>query len=89
MSALGAVNERLRDDYIKDSQRGLDRWNRALEALGVDFKLELPHRFFNRQIGNAAGVRVSPDGRVIGEEEWQTGVSDWLPTARTWPTWTR
>ena len=81
LSALSAVNERLRDDYIKDCQRGLDRWNRALENLGIDFRLELPHRFFNRQIGNAGGVRVSPDGRVIGEEEWQGNVSKWLPTA--------
>ena len=81
LNALGAVNERLRDDYIKDCRRGLDRWNRALEALGVDFRLDLPHRFFNRQIGNASGVRVSPDGRVISEEEWQASVSKWLPTA--------
>ena len=79
-SALGAVNERLRDDYIKDCQRGLDRWNRALENLGVEFGLALPHRFFNRQIGNAAGARVSPDGRVISEEEWQANVARWLPT---------
>ena len=80
MPALGAVNERLRDDYIKDCQRGLDRWNRALESLEVDFRLDLPHRFFNRRIGNAAGLHVSPDGRVISEEEWQSNVSRWLPT---------
>ena len=80
LTALSAVNERLRDDYIKDCQRGLDRWNRTLETLGVGFKLELPHRFFNRQIGNAAGVRVSPDGRVVSEAEWQAKEPDWLPT---------
>ena len=80
LSALAAVNERLRDDYIKDCQRGLDRWNRALETLGVDFRLELPHRFFNRRIGNAAGVRVSPDGRVVSEEEWRANAPRWLPT---------
>jgi benzoyl-CoA 2,3-dioxygenase component B len=80
LSALSAVNERLRDDYIKDCERGLSRWNRALEALGVDFKLDLPHRFFNRRIGNAASVHVSPDGRVISEGEWQANESRWLPT---------
>lgn len=80
LSALSAVNERLRDDYIKDCQRGLDRWNRTLESLGVDFRLHLPHRFFNRHIGNASGLRVSPDGRVISEEEWQANFSRWLPT---------
>jgi benzoyl-CoA 2,3-dioxygenase component B len=80
-SALSAVNERLRDDYIKDCQRGLDRWNRALENLNVDFRLTLPHRCFNRRIGNAAGLRVSPDGAIIDEEEWVANVDRWLPTA--------
>ncbi len=80
LSALSAINERLRDDYIKDCQRGLDRWNRALETASVDFRLELPHRFFNRRIGNAAGLRVSPDGMVISEGDWQANESRWLPT---------
>ena len=80
MPALSAVNERLRDDYINDCQRGLDRWNRALERAGIDFRLTLPHRFFNRRIGHAANVRVSPDGRVIGEAEWQANEWRWLPT---------
>ena len=79
LSALNAVNERLRDDYIKDCQRGVDRWNHALESAGIDFRLALPHRCFNRRIGNAAGMRVSPDGRVVDEAEWQANASAWLP----------
>ncbi len=79
LSALNAVNERLRDDYIKDCQRGLDRWNHSLESAGIDFRLALPHRCFNRRIGNAAGMRVSPDGRVVSEAEWQANASEWLP----------
>ena len=79
LSALNAVNERLRDDYIKDCQRGVDRWNDALESVGIDFRLALPHRCFNRRIGNAAGMRVSPDGRVVDEAEWQANASAWLP----------
>ena len=79
LSALNAVNERLRDDYIKDCQRGLDRWNDSLESAGIDFRLALPHRCFNRRIGNAAGMRVSPDGRVVSEAEWQANASEWLP----------
>ena len=81
LSALSAVNERLRDDYINDCQRGLDRWNHSLESVGIDFRLALPHRCFNRRIGNAAGMCVSPDGRVIGEAEWQANASEWLPAA--------
>lgn len=79
--ALTAVNERLRDDYIADCERGMARWNRVLHAEGTDFTLALPHRFFNRRIGAAAGIRVSPDGRVISEDEWQANVPRWLPTA--------
>ena len=79
--ALTAVNERLRDDYVKDSQRGIDRWNGVLESHGVDFRFTLPHRFFNRHIGTSAGINVSPHGEVISESEWQAQQGAWLPTA--------
>ena len=79
--ALSAVNERLRDDYIKDSQRGVGRWNQVLESHGADFRFTLPHRFFNRRIGTSAGINVTPQGDVINEEEWQARQIEWLPTA--------
>ncbi len=78
--ALSAVNERLRDDYIKDSQRGIDRWNQVLESHGVEFRFTLPHRFFNRRIGTSAGINVTPEGEVITGSEWQARQADWLPT---------
>tara|TARA_B100000809_G_scaffold136219_1_gene133787 strand:- start:155 stop:1507 length:1353 start_codon:yes stop_codon:yes gene_type:complete len=79
--ALNAVNERLRDDYIKDSQRGLARWNQVLESHGVEYRFSLPHRFFNRNIGTSAGISVNPQGDVITESEWQSQQGQWLPTA--------
>ena len=79
--ALNAVNERLRDDYIKDSQRGLARWNQVLESHGVEYRFTLPHRFFNRNIGTSAGISVNPQGDVITESEWQSRQGRWLPTA--------
>ena len=79
--ALNAVNERLRDDYIKDSQRGLARWNQVLESHGVEYRFTLPHRFFNRDIGTSAGISVNPQGDVITESEWQSQQGRWLPTA--------
>ena len=79
--ALNAVNERLRDDYIKDSQRGLARWNQVLESHGVEYRFTLPHRFFNRNIGTSAGMSVNPQGDVITESEWQSQQGRWLPTA--------
>ena len=78
--ALSAVNERLRDDYIVDSQRGVARWNGMLDTHGVDFRFTLPHRFFNRHIGTSAGISVAPEGAVIPEAEWNARQGDWLPT---------
>jgi len=78
--ALSAVNERLRDDYIKDSQRGVGRWNQLLESQGVAFRYTLPHRFFNRHIGTSRDISVTPRGDVISEAEWRARQHEWLPT---------
>jgi len=42
----------------------------------------VPHKAFNRQIGTFSGLRVSPDGRVIHEAEWQANVGRWLPSGQ-------
>jgi len=77
---LNALNEVLRDDYIKDSIAGIGRWNKVIEKAGLSFRLQAPHKAFNRHIGSFAGLRVSPQGQVISEAEWQTNVRQWLPT---------
>ena len=77
---LNALNEVLRDDFIRDSQHGVDRWNKRIEKTGVAQRLFLPHKAFNRRIGTLAAIRVSPDGRVVGEAEWNARVAEWLPT---------
>jgi benzoyl-CoA 2,3-epoxidase subunit B len=79
--ALLAVNEMLRDDYIHDSARGVARWNKIIRDAGLDFELRLPHRGFNRRIGEFAGLRVSPQGEIVSEETWRTSEGSWLPTA--------
>jgi len=78
--ALQSLNERLRDDYIVDCQRGLDRWNRIIKEHGIDFEFRLPHRAFHRKIGTFADVRVSPEGRLLTEAEWGPKKRQWLPT---------
>jgi benzoyl-CoA 2,3-dioxygenase component B len=78
--ALLSLNERLRDAFIKDSQGGVDRWNKVIEKTGIPFRLKLPHKAFNRRIGSFSGMRVSPDGRVVPEAEWQANVRTWLPS---------
>ena len=79
--ALLAVNEKLREDYIEDCQRGVDRWNRVVEAAGHGFRLALPHRGFHRAIGQFSDVRVSPEGQVVSDAEWTRRVGAWLPSA--------
>jgi benzoyl-CoA 2,3-epoxidase subunit B len=78
--ALSALNERLRDDYIEEVQAGVDRWNRHIERAGLPFRLVLPHKGFHRAIGNFAGHHISPDGRVLAEDEWQARRRAWLPS---------
>jgi benzoyl-CoA 2,3-dioxygenase component B len=79
--ALNALNEKLRDDYVADSVRGVGRWNRVIQRAGIPFQLAVPHKAFHRRIGPLAGVKVSPDGRVLGDAEWQANARHWLPTA--------
>jgi benzoyl-CoA 2,3-dioxygenase component B len=78
--ALMAINERLRTDYIEDSQKGVDRWNKIIADAGVDFKLTLPHRGFHRNIGTFAGQHISPEGEVMTETDWSAKEHHWLPT---------
>ena len=77
---LNALNEVLRDDYIKDSIAGVQRWNRVIEKTGIPFRLKAPHKAFHRQIGTLAGVKVSPDGQVVSEAEWNARKNEWLPS---------
>mgnify|MGYP000985180051 FL=1 len=81
VAALTALNERLRDDWVKDVQAGVDRWNKVPEKLGIPFRFMLPHKGFHRRIGVFDGLHVSPDGRIISEAEWTHKHNDWLPTA--------
>ena len=77
--ALRAINARLLDDYIKDCQGGVDRWNKVVEKAGIAFKFVQPHKGFNRKIGEFAGKRISPDGAVLTEEQWRAESGAWLP----------
>jgi len=78
--ALNAINQRLRDDYYIDSQRGVDNWNKIINEHGVDFQLVLPDRAFHRNIGPFAEVRATPGGKIITQAEWDKKHGQWLPT---------
>jgi benzoyl-CoA 2,3-dioxygenase component B len=80
-AALPTLNERLRDDYVADCDRGVQRWNQVVRKHGIDVELTLPHRGFHRAIGGFAGLHVSPDGRIISQADWEARRGEWLPTA--------
>jgi benzoyl-CoA 2,3-dioxygenase component B len=80
VTQLAALNETLRDDYSVDCQKGLDRWNRTLSEAGVDVQLRLPNGGFNRNVGTFRDHNVSPDGRLLSDDEWTASVDAWLPT---------
>jgi benzoyl-CoA 2,3-dioxygenase component B len=78
--ALTALNARLRDDYAREIQAAVDRWNRIPEKFGIPFRVTLPHIGFHRKIGNFAGHHVGPEGQVMFEEAWEAQARAWLPS---------
>jgi benzoyl-CoA 2,3-dioxygenase component B len=77
-----AMNEVLRDAYVADCQRGLDRWNRHLEKAGLPQRLRLPSKRFYRHIGLYADLPFDVDGRLLAREEWDRRQGEWLPTEK-------
>jgi benzoyl-CoA 2,3-dioxygenase component B len=76
-----AMNELLRDAYVEDCQRGVDRWNKRLAEAGVEPRLALPSKRFYRHIGLYADLPFAPDGSLVERDEWQRRRDAWLPSA--------
>jgi benzoyl-CoA 2,3-dioxygenase component B len=75
-----AMNEVLRDAWVKDNQRGCDRWNKIIQDAGIHRTLTLPDKRFNRKMGIYAGHSFDPQGNPISREEFQRRHGEWLPT---------
>ena len=78
--ALTAINMRLRDDYVKDCQGGVSRWNRIIDKAGIKFQLMLPSVAFNRAIGEFRNIHASPEGQLLSDGEWAARKDEWLPS---------
>src|ERR1700710_659763 len=78
--ALTALNMRLRDDYTLDCAKGVERWNKIIEKAGVNFRFELPHTAFHRQIGEFRNVNATPKGILLSDAEWEKVKGDYLPS---------
>ena len=75
-----ALNEVLRTEYIKDCQRGVDRWNKTIRDEGLSFEMKLPSNKFHRQIGMWSTVRFTPDGEMVDQATFDAKAPAWLPT---------
>jgi benzoyl-CoA 2,3-dioxygenase component B len=75
-----AMNEVLRGEYVEDSQRGLDKWNKQLAEAGLDFRFSLPSTRFHRATGIYAGIHFDPSGNLVSEDSWEKNKSKWLPS---------
>ncbi|MGB0589170.1 MAG: benzoyl-CoA 2,3-epoxidase subunit BoxB [Myxococcota bacterium] len=75
-----AMNEVLRDEYIADCEKGIKKWNKWLERMGLSDRITLPHRAFHRNIGIYSGNHVTPDGQLIDESAWEAKRHEWLPS---------
>ncbi len=78
--ALTALNMRLRDDYTEDCAKGVERWNKIIAKEGIDFRLELSHVAFNRDIGEFRDVHATPKGIILSDADWAATRDDYLPS---------
>ena len=67
--ALAALNETLRDDYVADCQKGVDRWNRTLAEVGAR-AAPAARRLQPQRRRRSATTTCQPDGRLLDEAEW-------------------
>ncbi len=75
-----AMNEVLRDQYVEDCQRGVDRWNKRLAEAGLSARLRLPSKRFCRHIGLYADLPFDDEGRLLSREQWDRRKGEWLPS---------
>jgi benzoyl-CoA 2,3-dioxygenase component B len=76
-----AMNALLLDAYHADCTRIVQRWNRDLEKLGVDARVTLPSKRFNRNQGVYSENSFTPEGELITKEQFEARRDEWLPTA--------
>jgi benzoyl-CoA 2,3-dioxygenase component B len=76
-----AMNEVMRNAYVKDCEVGLTRWNRSIAKAGFSGSLTLPSTRFRRSIGSWANVPTDLKGNVISQAEYDARAGEFLPTA--------
>ena len=77
---LNAINEVMRESYLKDCEIGVKRWNRLIERAGHEFRLTLPSSRFRRSIGSWVDIPVDPTGKLLPREEFDKRLNEWVPS---------
>jgi benzoyl-CoA 2,3-epoxidase subunit B len=80
VSLRNAMNEVLREAYVRDCEIGLKRWNMQIKRAGQAFELKLPSSRFRRAIGAWANVPTDLEGRLISREEFARRLPEWIPS---------
>ncbi|MEO8157481.1 MAG: benzoyl-CoA 2,3-epoxidase subunit BoxB [Betaproteobacteria bacterium] len=80
VSLRNAMNEVMRQSYIKDCELGLKRWNLQIQRAGHELRLSLPSPRFRRSIGAWAGVPNDPQGKPLAREEYERRMQEWIPS---------
>ncbi len=80
VSLRNAMNEVLRNAYIKDCEIGVKRWNMQISRAGFGVQLSLPSPRFRRAIGVWANTPTDPQGKAISREEFDRNVPGWIPS---------
>ncbi|MFN8909769.1 MAG: benzoyl-CoA 2,3-epoxidase subunit BoxB [Betaproteobacteria bacterium] len=76
-----AMNQVMRESYIKDCEIGMKRWNLAIQRAGHEaLRLTLPSPRFHRSIGVWAGLSVDPSGNAMEPAEHARSLPRWLPS---------
>ena len=75
-----AMNEILRDEYVKDNEKGVEYWNRIVEKTGLEHRFTLPNRRFNRSIGVYANHHFDSEGNLIDAATFEAKRHELLPT---------
>jgi benzoyl-CoA 2,3-epoxidase subunit B len=76
-----AMNEVTRQEYVKDCNVGVMRWNMAIKRTGVNFEVKLPSTRFRRTVGAWANVQTDLQGLPISDATFEANKDNWLPTA--------
>ncbi|MEM9803276.1 MAG: benzoyl-CoA 2,3-epoxidase subunit BoxB, partial [Planctomycetota bacterium] len=76
-----AMNEVLRDAYVKDNLKGVAYWNKECQKAGIDFEFTYPHRRFNRRVGEwSGGMFHVTTGEAMSKDAYEDGCREWLPS---------